>query len=83
MRDISRIKEFTDEFAEIWADEFPDWRFGQLMNNFLTWLSSYKKTDDHTIVALTIMIAESNPEEKEMMELFKEYAGKGVDVANE
>ncbi len=23
--------------------------------------------DDHTIVALTIMIAESNPEEKEMM----------------
>ena len=23
------------------------------------------------------------PEEKEMMELFKEYAGKGVDVANE
>ena len=23
--------------------------------------------DDHTLVALTIMIAESNPEEKEMM----------------
>lgn len=71
MRDISRIKEFTDEFAEIWADEFPDWRFGQLMNNFLTWLSSYKKTDCFF------------PEEKEMMELFKEYAGKGIDVANE
>lgn len=71
MRDISRIKEFTDEFAEIWVDEFPDWRFGQLMNNFSTWLSSYKKTDCFF------------PEEKEMMELFKEYAGKGVDVANE
>ena len=26
-----------------------------------------KLIDDHTIVALTIMIAESNPEEKEMM----------------
>lgn len=41
------------------------------MNNFLTWLSSYKKTDCFF------------PEEKEMIELFKEYAGKGVDVANE
>lgn len=26
-----------------------------------------KQIDDHTLVALTIMIAESNPEEKEMM----------------
>ena len=26
-----------------------------------------KLVDDHTIMALTIMIAESNPEEKEMM----------------
>lgn len=26
-----------------------------------------KLIDDHTLVALTIMIAESNPEEKEMM----------------
>jgi len=26
-----------------------------------------KRLDDHTLVALTIMIAESRPEEKEMM----------------
>ena len=26
-----------------------------------------KLIDDHTLVALTIMLAESNPEEKEMM----------------
>lgn len=26
-----------------------------------------KRLDDHTLVALTIMIAESKPEEKEMM----------------
>lgn len=71
MRDVNRIKEFTDEFAEIRADEFPDWRFGQLMNNFLSWLSSYKKTDCFF------------PEEKEMMELFREYAGKDVNAASE
>ena len=31
--------------------------------------------DDHTLVALTIMIAESNPEEKEMMVSVIMYQG--------
>ena len=39
---------------------------GELLNMFIGSVKE-KLIDDHTIVALTIMIAESNPEEKEMM----------------
>lgn len=35
MRDINRIEPFMNEIASIWREKFPDWRFGQLMFNFL------------------------------------------------
>lgn len=38
-----------------------------LDKNDALFVGGQKKVDDHTLVALTIMIAESNPEEKEMM----------------
>ena len=35
MRDINRIEPFMNELTEIWYT-VPDWRFGQLIENFKT-----------------------------------------------
>ena len=36
MRDPKRIDNFLKELGKIWKDKCPDWRFGQLMFNFLS-----------------------------------------------
>lgn len=41
MRDINRIAIFMNELVEIWYT-VPDWRFGQLIENFKT----YEQIDD-------------------------------------
>lgn len=35
VRDVKRIKPFLEKIGEIWERECPDWRFGQLIYNFL------------------------------------------------
>lgn len=40
MRDKDRIVYVCDEIARLWKDKCPDWRFMQLMNNFISWLNS-------------------------------------------
>ena len=35
MRDPNRIPNFMYELGDIWQKELPDWRFGQLMYNFM------------------------------------------------
>lgn len=35
MRDVERIDPFLTEIGSIWKEYFPDWRFGQLMYNFM------------------------------------------------
>lgn len=45
MRDPNRTLPFCNELAAIWSEEFPDWRFGQLMYNFIIWYSNIKKRD--------------------------------------
>ena len=37
MRPIERIDPFLAEIGAIWKERFPDWRFGQLIYNFLNW----------------------------------------------
>lgn len=41
MRDVKRIKPFLERIEEVWTNHFPDWRFGQLMNN----LQRYAEND--------------------------------------
>lgn len=36
MRDINRIIPFCQKLANVWMN-FPDWRFGQFIVNFLKW----------------------------------------------
>lgn len=63
MRDPNRTYLFCIELAIIWSEKYPDLRFGQLMYNFIAWCSNTKKRDIFF------------PEEKEFMELFKEFCG--------
>ena len=35
MRKIERIEPFLKELGQIWGDNLSDWRFGQLIYNFI------------------------------------------------
>ena len=61
VRDINRISPFCEKLAEVWAKNFPDLRFGQLMSNFFGWLYAEKGKDMFYV------------EEKPMIEYFEEY----------
>ena len=60
MRDKKRIKEFCNDLADIWENNCPNWRFGQLMSNVL----------------VTMATEGRNPffsEEDEMIKYFRNY----------
>lgn len=46
MRDVNRLHSFYNELMKIHMENFPDWRFGQLINNLERWLQVNKKIDD-------------------------------------
>ena len=43
MRDPKRLDDFYDRMKKIHQEKLPDWRFGQLMENFLGWLAQQNK----------------------------------------
>ena len=45
MRDPNRLYNFYNQLTAIHITNFPDWRFGQLMINFMGWVCQTKKTD--------------------------------------
>lgn len=61
MRDPNRLYKFYDELRDIHMTYFPDWRFGQLINNVLGWWTAKYKRDIFF------------PEEDEMIEMIKKY----------
>ena len=63
MRDPNRLDSFYEEFKRIHKKHFSDWRFGQLISNFFSWIYSEKKKDCFF------------PEETDMLALLREYAG--------
>lgn len=62
MRDPKRLDKFFDEFKEIYKKEFPDWRFFQLMSNFMGWVYQEQKKDPWFV------------EENQCIELFKKFS---------
>ena len=68
IRNPERIDVFTSELNRIWKKHFPDWRFGQLMSNFLGFIQSKKNKDPFF------------PEESEMLTYLKEYCGEKEEV---
>ena len=67
MRNPNRLYNFYNEMTRIHMEHFPDWRFGQLVCNFISWVTSVKGIDPFF------------PEEGRMLELFKEFAGEIID----
>ena len=63
MRDPNRLDKFYAKLRDIHKNECPDWRFGQLMMNFLHWY--YEKYNQDFF----------HEEEDEMIEKIREYAG--------
>lgn len=61
MRDTNWLDLFYEKLKLVHNESFPDYRFGQLMINFFTWLSK-KEIDPFYI------------EESEMIKLFVEFA---------
>ena len=61
MRDPNRLYGFYNELTRVHIEHFPDWRFGQLMNNFLGWVQVKKEKDFFYI------------EENKMLDLLHEY----------
>lgn len=45
MRNPQRLDSFYETLKSIHKENFPDWRFGQLMLNFFGWFAATKKTD--------------------------------------
>lgn len=62
MRNPDRLYSFYDSLREIHMENFPDWRFGQLIYNFRNWLIYVKDVDCFF------------PEESSMIDYFKEFA---------
>lgn len=60
MRDPKRLDDFYDKMKRIHQEKLPDWRFGQLMGNFLGWF--VQKHGDYFYV-----------EDARMLEYFEEY----------
>ena len=60
MRNKNRIYKFCNEFANVWANNVPDWRFGQLICNVFGQMASDGRDPFF-------------PEEDEMIRYFKNY----------
>lgn len=60
MRNPNRIFDFCSKLAEIWHDNCPNWRFGQLMYNVFGQIASEGRDPFF-------------PEEDEMLEYFENY----------
>lgn len=63
MRRPNRLYGFYENLRQIHMTHFPDWRFGQLVENFRSWLKNYKNVD--------IFYSEEN----ELIDYLKEFAG--------
>lgn len=66
MRNPKRLDKFYDELCSLHKEYLPDWRFGQLVSNFLVWLRLNNNIDIFF------------PEEKEMIKLFKQFISNTV-----
>jgi hypothetical protein len=63
MRDVNRIKPVVNALGAIWATDFPDFRFGQLMMIFENWVSVNKECSDIFYI-----------EDDKILEYFEEFA---------
>lgn len=65
MRNPNRILKFMEKLQNYWFELFPDWRFGQLVSNFIDFVLYETKRDDIFYI-----------EDDEMIKLLDRFADK-------
>lgn len=63
MRNTARLYGFYNELTRVHVEHYPDWRFGQFINNFLGWIMVSKERDPFYV------------EENKMLEYLYEFVG--------
>lgn len=63
MRNPARLYGFYNELTRVHVEHYPDWRFGQFINNFLGWIMVSKERDPFYV------------EENKMLEYLYEFVG--------
>ena len=62
MRNTDRIDTFLQDLGRIWEEHFPDWRFGQLIFNFVSvYGDPFHLEEDEFLVALKAYVKGENP----------------------
>lgn len=56
MRDVNRLYGFYNELMKVHMENFPDWRFGQFVNNFGRWLYTTKNIFDIFYIEEDVML---------------------------
>lgn len=71
MRDVGRMEPFLEEMKTIWAEKFPDWRFGQLMYNFFSaYGDPFYLEEDEFMIAFRAYSERKDP--KEALKAYRE-----------
>lgn len=66
MRNINRIPKITKKIEELWKTYCPDWRFGQLMYNFMTdYGDPFYLEDDKFVEKLKEYLEKTFPNEQD------------------
>lgn len=64
MRNPERIEDFLQEFGTLWKDHYPDWRYGQLLMNFLSVYGDvFYLEEDQFLVAFKAFLNHKDPRE--------------------
>lgn len=63
MRKVERIEPFLAELGELWKKNYPDWRFGQLISNFVRKYSDdpFDLEEDEFLVAMNAFVKGEHP----------------------
>jgi len=64
MRNIERMEPFLQQIEEIWKTKCPDWRFGQLMFNFISAMGDPFYWEEDTFIAMLKKYFEIQEKEK-------------------
>ena len=64
MRNIERMEPFLQQIEEIWKTKCPDWRFGQLMFNFISAMGDPFYWEEDTFIELLKKYFEIQEKEK-------------------
>lgn len=84
MRNPERIDEFLQKLGTLWKDKYPDWRFGQLIMNFLYEAGDvFYYEENHFLIAFKAFLNNEDPKQAVVNYIEKEWKTKEDEQKNE